>query len=228
MYFLGWSEGTIISPLVALNNNVKVDGLLLCGYCNENLLDTFVWQQNGNASIIFCRRYFDYDRKGYITKSDFEEDRYHKKEAFFGDLTFEQIDIDGDGKLTAADFAPVCIEHMKSVLSAVERSDDEWLKNNHGVRLTSEWWKEHFSLEPNKNVLPRLDLPIHIFSGEYDYMTPLFHSKDIEQIFKKLGKTNLTVHYFDNDDHNLNFSEWVENGEMSEGMKCLFEIAESI
>lgn len=44
VYLLGWSEGTIISPIVALNGNVKIDGLLLCGYCNENLRETLIWQ----------------------------------------------------------------------------------------------------------------------------------------------------------------------------------------
>lgn len=228
VYLLGWSEGAILSPLVAQNGYVKIDGLLLCGYSNENLRDTFIWQANGNASLIQYRRLFDYDRKGFITINDFKEDRFHVRREVFGEFTFEQIDSDGDGNLTATDFAPAGVEHLNNMLSAIERNDDEWLKNNHGIRLTSSWWKEHFSLEPNKLVLPRLNLPIHIFTGEYDFMTPQFHSRNIEQRFNALGKTNLTVHYFENHDHDLNYIKWLVKGELSDGMKCLFETAESI
>lgn len=32
---LGWSEGTIIAPLVAERNNVEISSLMLAGYCNE-------------------------------------------------------------------------------------------------------------------------------------------------------------------------------------------------
>lgn len=111
------------------------------------------------------------------------------------------------------------------MLSAIENGDDEWLKNNHGVRLTSAWFREHFSLEPNKTVMPKLEIPIHIFTGEYDMMTPQFYAKDIEQIFTASGKTKLTVHCFENHDHDLNYIKYIIKNEMSDGIKCLLETA---
>lgn len=77
VFLLGWSEGTILAPLIVLNQRVRVEGLLLCGYCNENLRETLVWQLSGNSALLQYRRLFDYDKKGYVTRSDFEEDRYH-------------------------------------------------------------------------------------------------------------------------------------------------------
>jgi pimeloyl-ACP methyl ester carboxylesterase len=53
IFLLGGSEGTIIAPLAALNNNVRIDGLLLFGYCNENLKDTLTWQLSGNSELIY-------------------------------------------------------------------------------------------------------------------------------------------------------------------------------
>lgn len=227
VWLLGWSEGTIISPLIAKETN-KIRGMFLCGYCNENLLDILKWQLNGNAALIAYRRFFDYDRKGYISKEDFDRDRYGVREALFGNFEFKDIDNDMDGKLTAVDFAVFANpksprDHLDAMLKAIESGNDEWLKNNHAIRLTSGWFKEHALLKPNKDVLPDLNIPIHIFSGEYDYMTPEFYTKEIEETFTKLGKTNLMTHYFKNHDHDLNFVLYPLKGELSEGMVCLFD-----
>lgn len=112
------------------------------------------------------------------------------------------------------------------MLEAIEKGDDEWLEKNRGIRLTSAWFREHFSLAPNKNVLPKLELPIHIFSGEYDAMTPQKYAKDIEKNFHAMGKTNLSVHYFENHDHDLNYTDFLLTGKISEGIKCVLETAE--
>lgn len=221
VYLMGWSEGTIVSSLVAMRNNVRVDGLFLAGYCNENLKETFTWQLMGNSSLVQYRRIFDYDKKGYISREDIEADKHNVRKAVFGDKSFEELDINGDGRLTAEDFANP--DYIKATFDAIERDDDKWLAENNGVRLTSVWWKNHFSLPANKETLPKLDLPIHIFAGEYDAMTPQQQARDIEKIFKEKGKTNLTVHYFENHDHDLNYAEFSIKGIVSKGMKELFD-----
>ena len=102
---LGMSEGTIIAPLVALHSP-DVSELFLCGYANENLMDNFRWIFSGEASLLTYRRYFDYDKKGYITREDLEEDRYHVRDQLpteISERTFEEIDVDGDGKITPED-----------------------------------------------------------------------------------------------------------------------------
>lgn len=224
---LGWSEGAIIAPLVALAGKVSISALMLAGYGGENLRDTLIWQ-GSNSELLVWRRLFDYDRKGYISEVDFTEDRYQVRTAMFGDITFSSLDIDGDGMITSADTAPLSLPHMQNMLDAIERGDDEWLKNNHGIRLTSAWWMEHFSLRPTKEVLPLLDLPIHIFSGEYDFMTPMCQAVDTDKKFRQLGKTNLTLHTFKNHDHDLNIIKYVLQGEHSVGMRSIFDTVEEL
>lgn len=224
---LGWSEGTIIAPLVAERGNANVYALMLAGYCNENLKDTLIWQLSGNTTLIFLRRLFDYDKKGYITRSDFDEDRYGARKNL-GELTFEKLDADSDDMITLSDVAQIEKEHLLNLLNAIENDDDEWLKNNHDVRLTSAWFKEHFALRPNKEVLPKLDLPIHIFSGEYDNMTPMQHALDIDAEFNRLGKNNLTLHTFENHDHDLNCVKYIVKNEFSEGFTAIFDTVDDI
>lgn len=228
VHLLGWSEGTIFAPLVALNSKVKVNSLLLAGYCNENLRDTLIWQLSGNSMFMQCRRVLDYDKKGYISKEDFDEDRYKVREYFFGDMDFEKADEDGDGVLTVKDFESNSMKHLQGMLNAINNNDDEWLKNNHGVTLTSGWFKEHFELEANKNILPNLALQIHIFSGEYDTMTPQFYALNIKDIFDQSGKHNLTVHCFDNHDHDLNYIYCILKNNLSEGIEAIFDAVDKM
>lgn len=226
--FLGWSEGTILAPLVARNGNVEVSALMLAGYCNENLRDILAWQLSGNHILLQWRRLFDYDRKGYITQTDFAEDRLNVKNTVFGERTFSDLDRDGDGRITISDTLPLTIDHYNKMLQAIDHDDDEWLKHNHGVRLTSGWFKEHFALAPTKEILPLLDLPIHIFAGEYDAMTPIKQAKAIAGEFNRLGKTNLCLHTFQDHDHDLNFVKYLLKNEHSEGMQSILDIAEKL
>lgn len=192
VYLLGWSEGTIIAPLVALNKNVKVDALLLAGYCIENLKDILTYQLQGYALFTYWRKVFDYDKKGYICKDDYLTDKYGV-----------------------------------NMLKAIEENDDEWLKNNHKIRLTSGWFKEHFKLKANKEILPLLDLPIFIFHGEDDAMCTPEYAREIELKFRELNKRNLTVYMFDDHDHNLNY-HLLHNKEISQGIQKIFEVVERL
>ncbi len=234
IYLFGWSEGTIIAPLVALRNNVRVDALLLAGYCNENLKDDFIWQLSGNSTVMFMRKYFDKDRKGYISKADYEstdEKCRQIKEKVFGNAAFEDLDRNSDGKIDASDFAEAQKPYLDEILDAIERNDDEWLRTkyiNPIVKLTSGWFKEHFSLEPTKNVLPKLDLPIHIFQGECDGACPAKYAEDIRDDFEKLGKTNLNVHIFEYSDHDLNFADWLMTGKIPTGIQTIFDVVKEL
>lgn len=226
---LGESEGTIIAPLAALRSP-DVSELFLCGYANENLMDIWRWIYSGESSLLLYRRYFDYDRKGYITREDLEEDRYRVRDQLctdFAEKSFEELDADGDGKITAPDCAAAFGEQafLQKLMKAIRRKDDRWLKKTMGVRMTSGWLREHAELAPNKEVLPQLDIPIHIFSGDFDTNTPVQYTRDIEARFRELGKTNLTAHYFKEHDHGLNIAYYMATGQWDhcEGMRCLFD-----
>lgn len=219
---LGWSEGTNIAPLVAINNNVKIDCLLLAGYCNENMRDTLNWQLSGGSSMVNLCKMFDYDKKGYITKEDFETDKYNVRQEIFESTSFEELDINKDGIIDELDFKIRLKEEKENIFSAIEQNDDNWLKDNYPVRLTTAWFHEHFNLPSNSEVLPKLDLPIHIFHGTCDANVSVNGVKDIEEKFKKLKKKNLCTHIFENHDHDLNYLWYPLYETISEGLNSIF------
>ena len=63
---------------------------------------------------------------------------------FFQNVEFEDLDIDKGRKLTQNDFALQMADYKKQVFQAIENNDDEWLRNNYWVQITSKWCKEHF------------------------------------------------------------------------------------
>jgi pimeloyl-ACP methyl ester carboxylesterase len=54
---LGWSEGTIISSLVADDKKNKISALFLAGYANDNLFEIIKWQNSGGSSMVNIRAF---------------------------------------------------------------------------------------------------------------------------------------------------------------------------
>lgn len=214
VWLLGWSEGTILAPLVARRGAVRVDGLLLAGYANDGLWDILHWQETGGAAMLFYRRHFDADGDGRVSRAEFEGGPEAIR-AWLRDqegVGFDDLDADGDGFIDKADLAALEAEPYAQILAAIRRGDDGWLGEHYPVRLTSGWFLAHRELLPNSQVLPGLDLPIHIFQGVWDGSTPVEGACAIRERFGALGKTNLTVGIYDQEDHNLGVAEWAAGG----------------
>lgn len=222
VFLLGWSAGTITAPLALKDADLPVDALLLAGYCNRTMDEILDWQQTGGSSMVFYRRYFDYDGDGAISKSELEEDRYEVAAAL-GGLSFTELDADANGVLDAADFGVLLTESREALLDAINRGDDEWLRQNYAVRLTAGWFQDYRNIPPNSETLMTLDLPIYIFQGQYDANTPAEDAAAIEDAFQAAGKTNLSVQVFSGHDHDLNFLECLSADVLPAGLQALLD-----
>lgn len=211
IYLLGWSEGTMIAPKVA--QLVPVDGLLLAGYVNGTMQQALDWQQTGGSSMVTYCLYFDADGDGKVSQVEYENDRYGVRPALgLEQVAFPELDADGDGQLTASDFATLLAPSRQTLYDAIARSDDAWLAENYPVRLTSAWFHAHAYFTPNRDMLTELDLPIIIFQGQADANVPVQDTLDIQAQFAALGKDNLTIHLYPNADHDLNFASYLSTG----------------
>ncbi len=224
---LGWSEGTIIAPLVAERKNVPVAALLLAGYANENMKDLINWQLSGGSSMVFYRKYFDTDQDGLISPQEYKADPKKVISTVLGKTSFSNIDINHDGYIDSEDFKVILTNRNQQVFRAIETGDDDWIWS-HFFRVTSLWAREHFKLRANKDLLPELDLPIYILQGIEDMNVPYEGALDIEERFKQAGKHNLKVFLFKNHDHDLNYMLFPIKGEIPEGIQKIFDVVESI
>ncbi|MDC0230935.1 hypothetical protein OAK19_03130 [Aureispira] len=227
---LGWSEGTIIASMIAERKIVDIDALMLCGYANENLFDIIKWQLNGASSMISVCQCFDSDDNKFIDRGEYESEEkvaaYCRKE-LFGGVDFSLLDKSQDSILDARDFKIQTEPYYKMLLEKTEAGDNNWIWNNY-FKITSQWLKQHFALEANKTRMLRLELPIYIFHGTSDANTAVEGVYDIEKRFKSTGKTNLKCQVFEKHDHDLNFTSWLKNKELPEGIKAIFEQARKI
>lgn len=223
IYLLGWSEGTMIAPKVA--QLVPVDGLLLAGYVNGTMQQVLDWQQTGGSSMVTYCLYFDADGDGRVSQAEYENDRYGVRPALGLDqVVFSELDADGDGQLTASDFAALLAPSRQALYDAITHSDDAWLAKNYPVRLTSAWFHAHSHFTPNRDMLTELDLPIVIFQGQADANVPVQDTLDIQAQFAALGKDNLTVHLYPNADHDLNFVSYLSTGVWPQAWCDLFAV----
>ena len=221
VYLLGWSEGTMIAPQVALRANVPVHALVLCGYVNGTMMETLTWQQTGGSSMVVYRQYFDADGDGVISRAEFAADPYGLAPLL--GATFDEIDLDGDGELTEADFAIMLAPGWAELRAAIERGDDAWLKDNYAVRLTGAWFQGHEALTPNREVMPLLDLPIYIFHGACDANASVEGVRDIQRAFERLKKINLSVNIYPDSDHDLNYAQYLTQGAVPREFRELFD-----
>lgn len=226
---LGWSEGTIVASLVA-EKNKSVDALLLAGYANDNLFEVIKWQNSGESSMRAIGKYFDKNNDHAISKEEYESSDTtpaKMRTALFKDAPFDQLDVNKDNKITAEDFGLLNHARYNMILNAVEKQDDDWIWNNY-FRVTTAWLKEHFALEPNKARLLRANIPIYIFHGEDDINVPVEGVYDLNERFAKNHKTNLQYFVFKGHDHDLNYLDWPAKKTISEGIKKIFEISDTI
>ena len=223
---LGKSEGAIIAPLVAAKYPDLIDGLFLSGVPVDNLKDVLLWQTSGGASMVWYRNNFTADEYGRISREAYESDPNNIVGSVLQGAAFGQIDVNGDGYIDEQDFYILMTDTREAILSAIERRDDEWLKNNYGgglIPLTSGWFLEHFELRSNMELLPALDLPVFIFHGNLDQHCCAHRLSALKDKLAELNKTNIQINIFDGHDHELNLAQYILHGTMPEGLQAMFD-----
>jgi len=227
---LGWSEGSILAPMVAELKKAKVDALVLAGYANDNMIDLIKWQNSGESSMINIKGYFDTNDDSQISRLEYESDSKSAK-AFrtqvFQNAKFESLDLNRDSTINQDDFRIINKPRLDAILSAFDRGDDEWIWKNY-FRVTSLWLNEHKLLEPNSVRLPKLSIPIYIVHGALDANCPAAGVFEIRKQFESLGKRNLNTYVLPNHDHDLNYRDWVTKQKLSAGIEKIFELVQQI
>lgn len=226
----GMSEGTIIASMVAEREKVKIDALFLQGYAHENMFDIIKWQNTGEGVMILANSIFDKNEDNAIDREKYKsEDPTIKayRGYLFQNLQFDSVDVVKDNVIDIKDIRFMREPFQELLMAKISENEGDWIWN-HYVRVTIDWFKEHFALEPNKTRLLRVDIPIYVFHGKEDANVPVETVFDLEVRFKTCNKSNLKIFIFEKHNHDLNFQDWLKTKEYPEGLKKLFEMSAEI
>ena len=225
MLLYGISEGTIVASLVAERKIVDIDALLLHGYANDNMYDIILWQNKGHGVMTMANAVFDKDEDKAINKEEYETEEAEVtqyKAYLFQNLPFNSLDVVKNDFIDIDD-----IPFHEELMKRVANNDWMWIRNNY-FNITPQWFKEHFTLAPNKTRLLGLNIPIHVFHGTDDANVPVESVYDLQGRFEVCNKTNLTIHVLEKHNHDLNFTDWLIHKKWSEGFKQIFSVAKDI
>ena len=96
------------------------------------------------------------------------------------------------------------------------------------MSLPTGWFKDHFSQPPMWEFVKGLDMPIGLFQGDGDAMTPIASVRGLQQRATEAGKTNLEFHFFEGLDHSLSIGRWFVRGVLPEGHAALFAFIDRV
>ncbi|MDR2009985.1 MAG: hypothetical protein LBQ22_05840 [Bacteroidales bacterium] len=226
----GISEGTIIASMVAERKKVEVDALFLHGYAHDNMYDIIKWQNTGEGSMIMINSIFDKNEDKAVDREEYESEDptvAAYRGYLFQNKPFDSINVVQDNFIDIKDIMAMRGDFQGLLMTKIAENNGLWIWINY-TRVTVEWFREHFALEPNKTRLLRVDIPIYIFHGKEDANVPVEDVYDLEVRFKTCNKSNLKTFVFDKHNHDLNFQDWITTDKYSEGLQKLFESAKEI
>ena len=226
----GISEGTIIASMVAERNKVKIDALFLHGYAHENMYDIIAWQNTGEGVMIMANSIFDKNEDKAIDEQEYASEEptiAAYRNYLFKNTPFDSLDVVKDKLVDIQDMRKMRGPFQNQMMNKITENEGSWIWNNY-FRVSIDWFKKHFALEPNKTRLLRVDTPIYLFHGKDDANVPAESVYDLENRFKTCGKTNLKTFLFDHHNHDLNFQDWFTTKVYSEGMQKIFDTAAEI
>jgi hypothetical protein len=226
----GISEGTIIASMVAERRIAEIDALFLHGYVHENMFDIIQWQNTGEGVMILVNSIFDKNGDKVVDREEFESDdptAAAYRGYLFQDMPFDSVDVVQDERIDIQDIRTMRGPFQDILMAKIAGNDGTWIWSNY-VRVTIDWFREHFALEPNKTRLLRVDIPIYVFHGKEDANVPADSVHDLEVRFKASNKPNLQTFVFDKHNHDLNFQDWIATKEYSEGLQKIFRTSAEI
>jgi hypothetical protein len=180
-----------------------------------------------DGAFLAIRRYFDTDKDGRISKQEYEADPRKYRERALKNTGFEVFDTSGDGFFTVEDMRGLVKSHLDAIDTSDYGSINNRLKVTAAVSIPNDWVKDHFAHAPMWTFLSRLTMPIGLFHGDADNLTPIEGVKKLEEMAKQSGKSNMKFHYFEGLDHSLGLAAYFAGGALPDGHKAIFEYIRS-
>ena len=217
----GHSESTLLAAEAAARLQGEVSGVVLSGVLTRlpaalkfMMTDGMFWQHQGH---------WDANRDGTITTAEFDADPRGVRKLMPPDFPFSNFDRSGDGRYTVDDVRL----SMKAMTDAIDAGQADaampFLKSAAAVEIPAGWVADHFRHAPIDTFLTQLTIPVGVFQGEADQLTPAAEVRALESRLKGAGKSNVEFQYFPALDHAFGGVESLLRGTPTAGYGALFQ-----
>lgn len=221
VFLMGASEGTLLIADAAARAPDRVAGLVMYGVLADNLRETSRYLF-GDGAFLMHRRAFDTDGDGVVTPAEFEADPRGVRARLFRGAPFSAADANQDGVFSVADIKVA----TQRYLDAIDADDfgvlHAWARTGAAVAIPEGWFADHFAYPPMWTFLSGLDIPVGLFHGDMDAMTPIGAVQALEERARAAGRTSLRFQYFPGLDHSLSVGMYFVRGTLPPGHAAIF------
>ena len=202
VFLLGYSEGGFVASLFKEAYPGMADVLLLAAPMLINGYELLYLQLTGQANMMVLSTLFEADEYLRISEEAFYAGPW---ETIFG-AAFADVDLNGDGFICGEDITIMLGQEglADEVFNAIHQRNDEWLHENVPSIPLSGWFHEYMALRPRLEVLPGLELPVYVFQGTMDVVTPITKVFELQEAVAEGGNTNFTFIFFEDYGHDMN------------------------
>ena len=185
----GHSEGTLLAAETASRMPKEIRAVALSGVLTNlraaltfMMTDGWFWQHQAH---------WDGNRDGVITATEFQADPKGIRKLMPPDFPFSNFDRNEDGRYTVDDVR----QARKPMVDAVGAGNAEaampFLKGAAAVEIPDGWVADHFRHAPIDTFLSQLQIPVGLFQGDVDQLTPASEVRALESRMKAAGKSNM-------------------------------------
>lgn len=221
VFLMGASEGTLLIADAATRAPGRIAGLVMYGVLADNLRSTMRYIFSDGAFLTY-RRAFDADGDGVVTPAEYEADPRGFRARAMRNAPFSATDANRDSVFSVDDVKV----GTKRFLDAIDNDDyavlQAWARAAAAVAVPEGWFADHFAYPTMWSFLSRLDIPVGLFQGDMDAMTPIGAVRALEERARAAGRSNLRFHYFPGLDHSLGLGAYFARGTLPAGHAAIF------
>jgi pimeloyl-ACP methyl ester carboxylesterase len=210
---LGHSEGTMIAPIIAIDNPTKVSNIVLVSAVAQNLRE-MMYFQDIYLPLLYAESVLDHNHDRLLSVSEATMNPVFRSMIGNATLVLKQNITSTTNRSTTQQLNPqlntnkdayISINELKSRL--VEQ--DNSFKNNPAISI---WVKSHFALKPTLSVIGNApkSTGILILQGENDTQTPVQQAFLLQQKLTEVKHPDHTLITYPNLGHVLYpSSQWM-------------------
>lgn len=222
---IGHSEGTIIVPLVAIDNPTKVKNIVLMGAVAQNLIKDILHYQVVDLRSDYASKVLDVNRTGFVSIDQLAADPLlddvvinssllNTHSVTNSTLTKDTIQNESGNQSNSSGYLNINTQLKPLLLKEYESKIAFNLAKCYQIIGCPLWIESETNLEPNLSTIGNVSksIPILILQGEYDSATPLEQGLLLHQRLDETNHPDHTLITYPNLGHFFyNSSKW-QNG----------------